>query len=206
MKSTLIWLLLVYAIGNDASGSSLEIQAESSVFDPLTNRIDFTISFNRSPNLLTADEFGRQADAFQYWVFYDNKPFQAPAYPELSAVIRGGEIYVHGNLPIRNSHPPAVGDPYCGGWGGVRAEMPFTIVGTTLSFSVDLATLGDDDGAFAYRLDTYEYGSTSQTVIGGTAGPYRLIPEPATLQLAIAGSLMLALARSLQGARRHTTP
>ena len=195
MKSSLVMLLLVAAVGNQASGLTLQVLAESSVYDPLTNRVDFTISFNRVPDLFTADGAGRQADAFQYWVFYNNKPFQVPANPELDALIRGGEIYVNGNLPIRAARPPAVGDPQYGGWGEIRTAVPLILVSTTLSFSTDLANLGDDDGVFAYRLDAYEFGDTCHSVFGGTAGPYKNIPEPGSLLLATAASLVFMTRR-----------
>jgi hypothetical protein len=191
-------LFVLAAVANaEVFGSSLEIESESAVFDPVANRIDFTISFNRAPDLFSADSLGRQADAFQYWIFYNNNPFQVPAVPELNALIRGGSIFVNGNLPIRNSSPPAVSDPHYGGWGDVRAAVPFALSGTTLTFSTDLAAIGDQDGSFAYRLDAYEFGSTRSTVFGGTDGPY-LVPEPTSLVAWVA----VAIARIAVARRR----
>jgi hypothetical protein len=187
-------LLLVATAGHEASALPLEILAQSSVYDPVSNQVDFAIAFNRVPDFLTADGLGRQADGFQYWVFYDNNPLHITLPPELSALIRGVEIHVGGNLPIRSAAPPAVGDPHYGGWGGIRATIPLSVVDTTLTFSVDLAELGDADGKFAYRLDTFEYGDTTDSVVGGTAGPYYLIPEPGSLLLAMSAILLAARA------------
>ncbi len=194
MRTVLIGGACVVLIAFKQAQAGLLIQSESAVFDPLSNRIDFTITFDRSPDFYTVDSFGRQADAFQYWIFYDNNPFQPPANPFLDALIRGGEIFVAGDLRIRDSRPPAVGDPYYGGWGEIRATVPFVLSGTTISFSADLVDIGDSDGQFAYRLETYEFGATRDTVFGGTAGPYdtdTLKPIPEPVSVAIWGGLSL---------------
>ncbi len=201
-RFSLLMLLLLSAARSDASALPLEIESESSVYDPLTNRVDFTVSFNRIPNLFTADAYGRQADGFQYWIFYDNNPFQIRLPPELSALIRGVEVFVHGDLPIRNAYPPAVGDPHYGGWGGIRAAIPFALADATLTFSVDLSELGDDDGKFSYRFDTFEFGDTTDSVVGGTAGPYKEIPEPESFLLATTALLVAVRQRSQRERRR----
>jgi hypothetical protein len=196
-------LLLVATAGHEASALPLEILAQSSVYDPVSNQVDFAISFNRVPDFLTVDGLGRQADGFQYWIFYDNNPLHITLPPELSALIRGVEIHVGGNLRIRSAAPPAVDDPYYGGWGAIRAVIPFNLVDTALTFSVDLTKLGDADGKFAFRLDTFEYGDTTDSVVGGTAGPYYLIPEPDSLFLAMSAILLAARATARHGTLRR---
>ena len=52
----------------------------------------FRIVFNRSPDFFTADDLGRQADDFQYYVGSD-----VPVAPWLyDSIVRGGEIHSTG--------------------------------------------------------------------------------------------------------------
>jgi hypothetical protein len=185
MKPSWIILSTALLVCGSRAHAAIQIQSEASVFDPVTNRVDFTIAFNRAPDLFTADSFGRQADAFQYWIFYDNDPFQRPNNTD--ALVRGAEIHVAGDLRVRDSWPPAVGEATSGGWGQIRATVPFTLTGEILWFTADLGDIGDDDGRFAYRLETYQFGALTDAVFGGTAGPYNNpsgsgdVPEPCSI-------------------------
>jgi hypothetical protein len=75
--------------------------------------------------------------------------------------------HAHDDLPGGRRRPAGVAagrrpddDPDAGGWGRVIATVPFTLTGRELRFEAPLAALGDDDGYFAYRLFTTEYGLT----------------------------------------------
>ena len=170
------------------------VVSESAVFNSLSNRVDFTVTFNATPDFYTVDGFNR-ANAFQYHIFYDNDPFQPPNAEYMNALIRGDEIHVDGDLRIRDAGPPAVGDPNYGGWGSIRATTMFNLSGATMSFSFDLGEIGDNDGQFAYQLNTYDYGVQRwPTWYGGTAGPYptdSTVPEPASIALFGIGALGL---------------
>jgi hypothetical protein len=48
--------------------NTLAIRSQSAIYHPTTGRVTFRIVFNRSPDLSIADDLGRQADDFQYFV------------------------------------------------------------------------------------------------------------------------------------------
>ena len=150
-----------------AAVAGIEIVSESAAVDREAGKVRFNVVFDEAPDFWTVDEFGRVADSFQYEIDGDwNAPVGLPA-EGLDAVVRGEEIRVADVLRIReaglNIQPDP--DPVAGGWGAVRAEVPFQLDGAELSFSADLSALGDDgDGYFAYRLFTTEFGLTISEV------------------------------------------
>lgn len=145
--------------------SPLHVVYESAVYNPATGSVEFTIQFNRRPNFRKTDEVGRHADAFQYFIVGD----AALRYPaNFDAIIRGSELTLppaRRLLPIRNSSP-SDSDPAAGGWGTIRAAVPFRLRGHVLTFSAPLAVLSDHstDGRFAYILETYNFGSLSDSI------------------------------------------
>jgi hypothetical protein len=160
--------------------------------------------FDVAPDFWSVDEFDRIADSFQYEVAPDWKaPLGLP--PEsFSSVIRGDEIHVTNGLRIRDAAFNFVpdDDPDAGGWGGVIATVPFTLTGRELRFEAPLAALGDDDGYFAYRLFTTEYGLTVDEVEsrlpppGEDPGPSPApIPLPPALSAALATTLLWVAGR-----------
>lgn len=162
--SALAVLLALGAWNAPRALAGIEIVSESAVVDHDAGLVRFSVEFDEQPDFWTKDEFGRLADSFQYEVDGD---WQAPLGlpPEgLDAVVRGDEIHVADALRIRDAgfDMRADGDPNSGGWGDVRATVPFNLDGTRLSFEASLADLGDDgDGYFAYRVFTTEFGLTT---------------------------------------------
>jgi hypothetical protein len=123
--------------------------------------IRFEVTFNHAPDLYTLDQDGRVKDSFQWYIGYNPS-----ANPETSdmpgAVVRGEEIHVAHALRIRNKLPSS-SDPTGGGWGTVRATVPFEIRfnpnGTAvLSFVASWTELGIS-GAFAWAVDTFYFGA-----------------------------------------------
>jgi hypothetical protein len=53
-------------------------------------------------------------------------------------------------LPIRSRDGD--GGPGAGGWGPVRDLVTFQVTDEKLTFTADLADLGDTDGIFRYRV------------------------------------------------------
>jgi hypothetical protein len=139
----------------------LQVLSESAVFDPVAGSVTFTLVFNRVPDFQTEDSLGRRADAFQYYILGDpTLPY--PAYYD--AIVRGEELDpISGLLPIRDAVPPS-SDPATGGWGPIRAVVPFQLSGRTLKFSASLDMISDHslDGHFSYELLLTQYGATSQ--------------------------------------------
>jgi hypothetical protein len=152
---------LVGAAGASAQAPGLQVLSESAVFDPVAGQVRFTLVFNRGPDFRTEDSVGRRADSFQYYILGD-PALPYPAYYD--AIIRGDELdLTSGVLPIRNAVPPDT-DPAAGGWGAVRAVVPFRLSGTVLTFSATLDLVSDHsiDGHFSYELLLTQYGGLTQ--------------------------------------------
>jgi hypothetical protein len=169
--------------------AQFSIVSQSAVLDPSTQFVDFTIDFNQVPDFITTDEFGRPADTYQYYIFGDTSlPY--PAYYD--SIIRGVEAPATTDLiPIRNAAPP-VSDPAAGGWGSIRGEVPFTLDGDVLSFTVPLSVISDHsvDGIFSYTLETYTYGATTDSVTTqDTISEAVVTPEPSSILLLGTGLL-----------------
>jgi hypothetical protein len=170
MKTTLATILcsVVAAMIGTAGASAqapdgLTALSESAVFDPVTGQVSFTLTLNRAPDFETVDEFGRQADAFQYYILGDlSLPY--PAYYD--SIIRGEEIHaMPGVLRIRDPLPSNP-DPATGGWGPIRGEVPYRLEGNVLTFSVALSTISDHsvDGRFSYELLLTRFGASTQVI------------------------------------------
>ena len=204
-------MLGVVKIGAAVAG--IEIVSESAAVDRDSGNVRFSVVFDESPDFWTLDEFGRVADSFQYEIDADwAAPVGLPA-EGLEAVVRGEEIRVADTLRIRDAGLTVTpdSDPVAGGWGAVRAEVPFELDGAELTFTAHLSHLGDDgDGYFAYRLFTTEFGLTTSEIEsrllppGQEPGPGPVpIPLPASLH---ATAITAALLGCLWLARRAARP
>ncbi|MEA2506355.1 MAG: hypothetical protein QOH48_973 [Actinomycetota bacterium] len=142
----------------------LHIASESAVYHPETGNVDFTLQFDRRPNFRTVDKYGRKADSFQYYIVGDD----TLEYPQIyDAIIRGDEINLRTHLlPIRNSWPSDP-DPAAGGWGSIRAIVPYHLRGRVLTLSPPLTAVSDHstDGIFTYIVGTYRFGSTVDEIV-----------------------------------------
>jgi hypothetical protein len=186
------------------AGAGVAIVSESAEVDRAAGVARFTLRFDAPPDFRTVDALGRVADSFQYEIDGDwHAPLGLP--PEgLDAVVRGDEIHAAGALRIRTAgfDVPPDPDPIAGGWGLVRATVPFDLDGNVLRFEAGLKDIGDDgDGYFAYRVFTTEYGLTTSEVESRllppgeepTPGPVT-VPLPPAAQAAAAAVALLAAA------------
>jgi hypothetical protein len=150
--------------------------------------VTFTLQFNRAPDFFTSDQYGRQADAFQFYIATStNIPLFYPPRPYAS-LIRGGEIYYGNAIVIRNDGPPDDADPHSGGWGFVRGAVTYTLNADILTFSVPAEVL-DVQGPFAYSLLLTSFGAaTHDPLAGGSGGPIS-IPEPGPFFLVLAAAV-----------------
>jgi PEP-CTERM motif len=96
-------------------------------------------------------------------------------------VIRGAELHVSGDmLRIRAMGPPDTSDPNSGGWGPIIDSVPFTLSGTTMTFSIPFQFLAPTP-TFAYMVFADTFGSSGPTINGVTmAGSPTTVPEPST--------------------------
>jgi hypothetical protein len=141
----------------------IHIVAESAVYHAATGNVDFTLQFDRTPNFRKVDEFGRQADSFQYFIVGDAT---LPFPQNFDAIIRGDELtFKPPLLPIRNA-TPSDPDPAAGGWDTIRATVPYKLRVRVLTFSAPLSALSDHstDGRFAYTLETYRFGTLVDSI------------------------------------------
>ena len=185
-----------------AFAGPIEIVNDGVLLDAVRRQTTFSVTFNRVPDFVHADSFGRADDAFQY--FYDSTPESEPDgifSGDTVVIIRGPEIRFDHAIPIRDSlNPDGTDFPNAEGWGAMRGKpVGFDLVGPTLRFTVPWSMLGETDGKFSYHLIALDRGeqttSVAKTVIPLPPGAY-------------AGGLALAGAAVLKAAcwRRRATP
>ncbi len=156
-RIVLALLLGLGALGTatDPVGASTGVRAVgwSSTVDTGAGTVSFAIEFDGPPDFFATDQFGRAQDSFQLSV--------GPT------LIRGGEIARLGLIPIRCETADPCPDPldpqpdsFSGGWGPVRAVVPYTLVGNVVRFNADLDDLLVGP-SFPYSLLTTNYGATS---------------------------------------------
>jgi hypothetical protein len=177
----------------------------ASTVDMAAAKATFSIRFDRAPDLLTVDEFFRQADAFQYWTdtvsadpigstldgISGTGPLGTQSVIATDAIPLTGQLtYVWPTLLT----DPGPRDP--GGWGAVQAYGGYTLAGDTLSFDVALALLHAADGHFNYAFETYAFGGWGGVDYLGTSGQaYAVppVPEPSKSVLLGLGMMLLGL-------------
>ena len=184
MKRQIIFLFfIIVPIG--LCNATLLIDSQSVTVDMGNQEALFTLVFNRIPDFYTVDEYGRQADGFQYYIDFDCNPIQQgvkfQGASSAETIVRGGEIYAYDQIPFRDESGTS-SDPTSGGWGEIRALVPYQLDGAALTFTASLEEIGDLDGQFGYALHLCEYGATTD---------WLYIPEPATLLLLGLGGLFL---------------
>ncbi len=152
--------------------ASFHIVSDSVDFDSEKRTTTFDVRFSSAPDFYTLDHLGRQKNSFQY--FFDRNltgDLFAPS-PDLT-IIRAEEIHVANVLRIRDS----LGDdpsPTSGGWGPIRGTVPFTLSGDDVHFIVGWSVLGQTGDHFRYGLESYEFGTVTDSIA-------RMIPLPQAL-------------------------
>ncbi|MEH1790612.1 MAG: hypothetical protein V7L23_34885 [Nostoc sp.] len=184
--------------------AALFVESESAVVNLDAKEVLFTINFNRAPDFFTVDEFDRQADSFQYFIDPSGELpiFRPPSiYSNLSSIIRGEEIHVGGDIPIRDVFSVGPSEPNSGGWGKIRGSVPYSLDGTVLKFSAPLQFIGDSDGLFSYQLLLTEFGGSSDSVENkSTIETATSVPEP---NFALGALTFAALTVGLRQKRKH---
>jgi hypothetical protein len=158
------------------------------------SQVNFAIHFDTAPNLFTVDEFVRQQDALQVYIFNEPYPWLTPTFrePDLISIARGGEIYLGNGIPIRGPGP----SDNNGGWGETRGTVPVTLNGSVLTYTTSLETLNVRQG-FGYAWESFHFGVTNAgryDCIGGQGCPS--VPLPSMLWPTLVGFISLALIRA----------
>jgi hypothetical protein len=178
-------LLLVLVASKSAAQGTLTLEAGYVSDIDSFGAVNFTLQFSRTPDFLSLDQYGRQADAFQFYIATStNIPVFYPPRPYAS-LIRGGEINYGNGIVIRNDGPPDDSDPHSGGWGSVRGSVPYTLNTDTLTFSVPADVL-NVQGTFAYSLLLTSFGAATHNPYAGDSGGPIPVPEPVPLSFAFA--------------------
>lgn len=141
------------------------LASQSVSIDLANSRATFELTFNSPPDFFTVDSVNRQADSFQYYVDADGElpVFRgSSSFNELDAIVRGEEIARTNRIVIRDVQGD--GGPNAGGWGPERGSVPFTLNGSTLTFTVPLALLGDSNGDFSYNIESFESGTRTDSI------------------------------------------
>jgi hypothetical protein len=178
-SASVIVALIVGAAGypSIAVGATADFRvvAQSVSVDRDAGTATFTLDFDREPRFfLPHGGGGDQPDGFQIEIDADYNMFDRPiAFDDIDAVVRGAEIFAGDGIPVRDRDGDGGGDR-AGGWGPVRALVPFDLDGSSLSFTTGLQTLGDDDGQFRYRLIATDGGALTSEINAAT-----IIPLPA---------------------------
>jgi hypothetical protein len=169
--------LIVTLLADSAFGA--QIISQDVILKPDSLVADFQLTFNSAPDFFTVDSLGRQADSFQFFINPNAspKPFNiATVSSGAITIVRGEEIHVFDEIPVRDRTPPSP-DPSGGGWGPIRGSVPFSISGVSVDFSVPTALLGIT-GKFSFVLQGSNYGALNYDYVGTS------VPETASSYLA----------------------
>jgi hypothetical protein len=159
-----------------AATEEFHLLDQSCAVDKTAGTATFRLSFAKAPQFDAAPGGGDQPNTFQIEIDADHNTFDHPIeFQEIDSVVRGAEIAA-GSIPVREREGAGDGgSEQSGGWGPVRALVPFELNGSTLTFTTGLNTIGDQDGKFRYRVITMDSGSLTSEVNAA------IIPVPAAL-------------------------
>jgi len=157
--------------------------------------VAFTMHFDGVPDFQDTDQFGRQADSFQLYIYQTPAPQFATGGVPLT-VVRGEELHWDGGLPIRNITLGSdfLNDPHGGGWGSIREQDPVVLVGNTLTWTSTLSGLGLSSVLpFGYGHEIFEFGNSGNSFFGGcTSAAPCAMPESDTFWPTVLGMVGLA--------------
>jgi hypothetical protein len=204
MRRSMLFTAVLVGLGAVSSVArahteDFHIVDHSVVVDDVAKTATFRLSFDREPRFfLPHGGGGGQPNAFQYEIDVDTATRGPIAWDGIDTVVRGGEIFAGSEIPIRDRDGD--GGSNAGGFGPVRAAVPFDLDGSTLTFTAALSDLGDEgDGHFKYRLITTENGGLTGEVQGA------VIPLPAAVW---SGMMMLGglgIVRKIRGRKARMT-
>ena len=179
-------------LGAPLSVSALPLEIRSVTLTPRGDAVCFETVFDRAPDFVTVDEYGRKHDAFQFTLTHDiDNP-----YLFRDVWIDGVDIG-HGAVPV---YPMQLD----GRFGPVSAEVPYLLSqvasGHLMTFTVPYAALigvtpilGGDPAKFHWFLDTFQYGDSPNPAnhAQGAVG----VPEPGIMLQMGVGAAVWFLAR-----------
>jgi hypothetical protein len=184
-------VICAFAFPTLARGA-FEILSHDVSVDEVNRQTTFRVTFNQPPDFFSADEFGHPDNGFQF--FYDSHPTddEIDFAGDDVVIIRGVEIRVDHDIPIRDSLNPGGEEfPNAEGWGKTRGAVDYQLEGATLSFTANWELLGETDDDFGYRLFAFEQGELTSEV---TFLSHIVVPLPMPLLFVAIGLLLSACA------------
>ena len=161
---------LVVAAVTPAARADFALVSQDLSLNAGTQAIDFALTFNAAPNFYAVAADGTPANSFQ--VEFSRAPDPAVGLPDdLTAVVRGDEIHTANAVRVRS--PNGDGGAGSGGWGPVVGEVPFTVTGDTVAFSVAAKDLGwNGSGAWSANIISLDNGTlTAQRSVSSVPAP-----------------------------------
>lgn len=157
MRSRFLVALVALAMLAPLPARAIPITSQIVHVDVPSQTVYFTLGLASVPDFFTFDEFGRNHDDFQYWIRWDVPAdlVETELYPDM--IVSSTELRIFGGVVVRLARNPDGGEH---GWGPIQGIIPYSMIGSIITFSVPLAMLRDDDGRFSYTIATYVYGAT----------------------------------------------
>lgn len=177
MNKLLLAVVMVLALAGQAAASFVAVQ-ETAVYDWLDDNYYFSVEFNQD----------YQANhIFQYLVKNDDSgPFW---WLDTDRVIRGGEMWTLGNIPVRNPHEKSSLS-----WGTTVFEADYVLGGDRVEFVIP-ASAFEGVKRISYKLTTYEDGRNEISNWGKSGSRNAPVPEPSTLLMLLPALGGLAVRR-----------
>ena len=180
-------LCLIGGVGGSAFGG-FQLVSHAHVANADRRETTFTLDFTDRPDLDRRAARPRSSaaeDAKTFQVFYGSHHEGPDVLGDDVVVLRGPEIPVAGELPIRDT----LGldeDPIAGGFGPVRGSVPVERVDDdTVTFTVPWNLLGERDDSYRFTIETYEAGELT-----GTASVAAPLPPAAWPALVVLGGMV----------------
>jgi hypothetical protein len=175
--------IVAFAMSSQA-GANILVQDFSVEFDQGSQAFVFTTTYDRAPDMVTADQFGRLKDDLAWDISFTGTDFDGST---TDRALRH---------KVMTSNPDAIELIDASNWDGhdplaplwvLLATTPFAVDGSTVSFSVPKSMFADGV--------THAYAQAWTTSYGGWDGEQTIasfdVPEPMTLGLLAIGGLLV---------------
>jgi hypothetical protein len=186
-KRTLIGAITAVTLPILASTALADFQLESQSLSIDHQDADFSLTFNQTPDFTTLNALSQPVDSFQINFNGNYNPAVKTSFINtVTGVVRGDEIHIANDLPIRSA--TGNGGPNSGGWGPAVDAVPYSLIGDTVSFSVPTKDLGWTGHSYQYMAFSLANGAvtSNQTVT--------MVPTPAAFPAGVVGLLLMASA------------